>query len=292
MKIIKILSIFAFTSILIACEDDDATLTQGIQGQVERGAVLRTLASNTVYNFFDTTTEFTATIQAQDIQDGGLMESVDVFVRFDDRTPDNQIGGDRDEVLVENIPASSFTIDEFGLPRTDLSLVFADALSLFNLTIDDVIGGDRFVVRLALNLTDGRVFTEGDVNNSVRSGSFFRSPFVYFVDVACIPVIPFAGEYTVDMQDSFGDGWNGATLTINLDGDETVIFVSEEEEDKDSFTFTVPEGAQSLVFTYSGGSFDEEVTFQIIFNGNVIAADVGPSPSDGPVTLNICPDNI
>lgn len=292
MKKLKYIPIFFFAAILFSCEDDDATLTQDLQNVVERGAVLRTLETvSSTYNAFDTASEFEVVIQAQDAQDGRLMASVDVFLRFDDRTPDNGSGNenDRAEQLVRSIPASEFTIDQFNLPRTTINLPLSQALSTFGMTNDDFTGGDRFIVRLALNLTDGRVFTEGDANASVGSGSFFRSPFVYFVDIACIPLGPVPGTYVFDMVDSYGDGWNGGFLTVTIDGVSTDISVPEPSSSTATETFVVPEGTTEFTIVYTGGDFDDENSFTITRNGTVVAS--ASNPPDGEVILSICPDS-
>lgn len=292
MKNLKYIFIFTFAALIWSCEDDDATVTQEVQGVVERGAVLRTLdAVSTTYNAFDVTSLFEIVIQAQDEQDGRLMQSVDVFIRFDDRTPDNGSGdeNDRAEQLVTSIAASEFTIDEFNLPRTTISVPLSDALSAFGMTTANFTGGDRFIVRLALNLTDGRVFTEGDANASVGSGSFFRSPFVYFVDIACIPLGPVPGTYVFDMVDSYGDGWNGGFLTVTIDGVSQDISVPEAiGNSQASETFTVPEGTTEFTIVYTGGQYDDENSFTITRNGVVVAE--ASNPPDGLVILSICPD--
>lgn len=292
MKKLSFLLIFIFTAFFISCEDDDASLTQELQGNIERGAVLRTLdAVSTTYNAFDLSSLFEVVIQAQDGQNGALMSSVDVFIRFDDRTPENGSGdeNDRAEQLVTNIPASEFTIDEFNLPRTRISIALSDALSTMGMSSTDFTGNDRFVFRLALNLTDGRVFTEGDANASVASGSFFRSPFVYSVDIACIPLGPVPGTYVFDMVDSYGDGWNGGFLTVTIDGVSTDISVPEAQGSSSATeTFVVPQGATEFTIVYTGGSFDDENSFTITRNGTVVAS--ASNPPDGPVILSICPN--
>lgn len=273
--------------IVVSCEDDDATITQVVQNEVERGAVLRTynLISST-FNAFDPTSTFDVIIQEQDIEDGGLMESVDVFLSF--QKP-GASGFDTvvSERLLENIPASAFTIDEFGLPRTRITFTLQEATSFLGLGAGDFTGGDRVVVRLALNLIDGRVISFQDAAGNVLSSSFFRSPYRYFVDIACIPLGPVPGDYIFEMVDSFGDGWNGGFLTVTVNGVSQDISVPEPSGSTASVTITVPQGATEFTIVYTGGDFDDENSFEIILNGVVVAS--ASNPPDGEVILSICP---
>ncbi|MDT8414849.1 MAG: hypothetical protein RQ735_05680 [Flavobacteriaceae bacterium] len=287
MKNIKLIVLMLLSLIVVSCEDDDATITQVVQNEVERGAVLRTLdLISSTFNAFDPTSTFDVIIQEQDIEDGGLMESVDVFLSF--QKP-GASGFDTvvSERLLENIPASAFTIDEFGLPQTRITLTLQEATSFLGLETGDFTGGDRVVVRLALNLTDGRIISFQDAAGNVLSSSFFQSPYRYFVDIACIPLGPVPGDYIFEMVDSYGDGWNGGFLTVTVDGVSQDISVPEPNSSTASVTITVPEGTTEFTVVYTGGSFDDENSFEIILNGVVVAS--ASNPPDGEVILSICP---
>ncbi len=58
-------------------------------------------------------------------------------------------------------------------------------------------------MRLELVLTDGRSFSSSSTSGSLQ-GSYFSSPFSWGVPILCQPV---DGDYVIDMQDSYGDGW-------------------------------------------------------------------------------------
>ena len=101
---------------------------------------------------------------------------------------------------------------------------------------------------------------------------------------------PPAGNYTLNGQDSWGDGWNGATVTITIDGEVAEVFGFTSGTDA-STSFTL-DGTQSLGLSFSGGAWDSEVTYQLEYedpNGNAqTALSDGTSPADGPKDLNIC----
>ena len=81
------------------------------------------------------------------------------------------------------------------------------AMSAIGVTSDQRYGGDIFLMRLVLNTTDGRTFTSDNVGPKIQGSSAFVSPFRYNGRVVCAPL---TGTCTSDMQDSYGDGWNGA----------------------------------------------------------------------------------
>lgn len=288
MKKFKIYIIATLVLALGACSSDDATIGQDVLNTVERGAVLRTInLESGTYNAFDPTSEFSLVFQEQDIEDGGLMESVDVFVSFQRSTGESftPVGS---ELLLKTIEASEFTIDEFKLPRTSLKITLSQITTALSLTSSDFTGGDRFVIRLALNLTDGRTITFTDVASNVASSSFFRSPYRYFANVACIPLAPVPGLYRFELVDDYGDGWDGAFMTVTIDGVPTVITATGSGT---TFEFTIAPGTTSFDIVYTPGSFEGEHIFTILLDGNVVARAglPGPPPTPGQVVLSICP---
>lgn len=93
--------------------------------------------------------------------------------------------------------------------------------------------------------------------------------------------------YTLQLFDSFGDGWNGSSLSVTINGQTTNYTF----DFGNSATFTINTFANSIMtFVYSPGFFENEVTYNIIDpDGNVIFSD-GPFPQVGEVlTLFACP---
>ena len=90
---------------------------------------------------------------------------------------------------------------------------------------------------------------------------------------------------TISMQDSFGDGWNGAFLSVFYNGvlQNTYTAVGFGS----TFTFTVPQGV-AVSFSYTPGSWESEVSYTISVNGTV-AYGAGPFPPTGLVYSYTCP---
>lgn len=89
-----------------------------------------------------------------------------------------------------------------------------------------------------------------------------------------------ACEYTLQLFDSFGDGWNGSTLTVNVDGVSNIYTLTFAEPDFAEFTITVTEG-DTIRLSYLPGFFENEVSYFLFdADGNTIFTD-GPNPEVG-----------
>ena len=275
-----------------ACSEGDKVIDEVFDNET-RGAVLRTveiLENEVAINASDGSLQgggFGVVLEEQDQEGGDLLAFVEVFASF----ADNNDGGDdnRDEVKVDEIDASEFSVGEFGYPRTEYSITAEELLSVLNISSTEIFGGDQFRVRFELVLTDGRRYSFAD-NTGTLTGSFFSSPFQYNANVVCAPSAPTAGDWVFELNDSYGDGWNGASLTVTIDGEETTV----ELLDGSSATeiVTVPAGSEVISIIYNSGDWDSEVTFEITSaNGNVVSSE-GPNPPVGVELLDYCPNNL
>ncbi len=268
---------------IVSCSDPDNAIYD-VFDEVSTGGTLRTLERiSSDFNIFDLNSKWHIVVEEQDAQKGGLLSKVDVYVSFLDRTPgnDNSTG----EVLVGTFDRSVFETGANGLPVTDIQTTFGESLAALGLEDGDYNGGDIFNFRLELVLTDGRTFSSDDVGDGIQ-GAYYASPFSYNAGIQCVPDVPFAGPYKIDMQDSYGDGWNGASISVVIDGVETKVTL--DDGDSGSQTVNVPEGTQTLEFLFNSGDWDSEVTFQIYTPSGNLGIDTGPNPVVGVFGLNLC----
>lgn len=85
-------------------------------------------------------------------------------------------------------------------------------------------------------------------------------------------------NWTLDMQDAFGDGWNGASVTFTFEG--TVLGTYTISGASGSETIAVPDGGDVTV-SFASGDWDSEVTYQVKDpTGTVVFSD-GPNPLIG-----------
>src|SRR5690606_8330616 len=168
--------LLGMVAISLSCDKNPDHAVYDLVDDPEFGAVLRTLdIENDLLNSSDPNSAFVVLIEEQDEQDGGLMESVDVYVSINDRTPENGTTPPT-ESLVKTIPASDFTTGPLGLPRATISATFGEAIAAMGISASEYLAGDVLVFELRLNLTDGRVFGAKS-SSSVLSGLYFASPY-------------------------------------------------------------------------------------------------------------------
>lgn len=279
-KIFSLLTTCALLFTIVSCEDEDKDRLEG--ALITGGAILRTLASDTppINSAFPNTSNMSAKVEFDDFLDDDTLESVDVFLEFVDATPVNNELLTFPEVQIGNIPASAFTTEDGSLVTT-VSTNIGEALATLGVDQSVLYGGDVFLLRLALKTTDGNTYTSTNVGTKIQTSSAFSSPFRYSATVACPPPATLAGDWTIDLQDAYGDGWNGASITVSAAGVATDYSITASEG---SYTVTAPAG-ELFTFTFNGGDWDEEITYQITDPNGKVQANHGPTPTVGPIKL-------
>jgi hypothetical protein len=91
--------------------------------------------------------------------------------------------------------------------------------------------------------------------------------------------------YVIDLQDSFGDGWNGGSLDVSVNGTFFANYTLATGSVGQS-TFNV-NNLDVVTFTYNSGTFDGEVTYQISTGGVQLFGD-GPNPVVGLAFTHQC----
>ena len=208
---------------------------------------------------------------------------------FADTTPvDNQVIT-LDEAFIENIPGSAFVVGDSGYPEHTYSIGAEEMLNVLGLEANQIDGGDLFILRYVLNLTDGRSFSATDTGVNVATTSH-NAPFRYSSVVVCFRV-PEPGDWVLDMQDLYGDGWNGGFITVSIDGNETTYSAAGFGT---TVNINVPAGTSRFLFTYTSGDWEGENLYTLTDpNGVVVLSDgVGDgSQTNGPATgeqFNTC----
>jgi hypothetical protein len=293
-KINKILLMTALTSSLFfSCTEADNVIDQ-ITDDTTRGAILRTI--KVVSNELPIGTAgaaFAVDLEIQDSKNGDLVETVEVYVGFKDKTI--EAGGanfSKSEVAIGSIPRSAFEKGPI-LPRTSYSVGLAEMQTALSLSDSNINGGDQFTVRFELVLTDGRRFSRDD-NSATMTGSFFRSPFLYTATVVCPATAPSSGDWKFSLTDAYGDGWNGASFEVSLNGS-TPISLSNVSAGTEEYTVNVPQGTQSISIVFRSGSYDGEIAFTVTAaNGNVLLSQnayAATRPVAGLELINYCIKN-
>lgn len=289
---ISLLIIFSFNS----CENNDNIIETVLD--VETGAVLRTIEIvNNTLNSSDPSSSWSVIIEEQDEQDGDLLKSVAVYVSIRDLTPGNGTTVAND-MFIKTIDASAFSTGPVGLPRATISASFGEAVSAMGLTAGQYAPGDIFVFELRLELTDGRIFGASSAAGII-TGGFFSSPFKYNALVVCSPE---PGDYKLQMVDTYGDGWQGSIIRVNIDGANNDFSIPDywaaDPATRGSVgdsqwiflevTVNIPVGTELATWEYISGSFPSEVEFEIFAPDGTSFGYFGPSEAPGLLPVLLC----
>jgi len=102
-------------------------------------------------------------------------------------------------------------------------------------------------------------------------------------------------DYTLEANDSFGDGWNGAIMDVLVDGVVVLDDVSLDDDPNNNqsqglLTFAVTIGADVTTMFVDGGGFPEEVSYRILDSEGIEvgAGDVTTDIMTGTITA-ACP---
>ena len=83
------------------------------------------------------------------------------------------------------------------------------------------------------------------------------------------------------LHDSYGDGWNGAKLTVSFDdGTASQVLTIASGNNSATYTLEIHNGTH-VTLTWSKGSYDQECSFLVSYEGDAIIFQQGASPAAG-----------
>ena len=141
-------------------------------------------------------------------------------------------------------------------------------------------GGGSFASEISYEIldNDGNLAATGNSAANVVSGQ-------------CIAVCPVIScSYTLNLLDSWGDGWNGNSIDVLVDGVEALDNVTLADGAQGTETFAVSEGADVTTVWNGGGSWANEITYEILDTDGAVVGS-GNSTTDiisGTITA-VCP---
>ena len=83
-------------------------------------------------------------------------------------------------------------------------------------------------------------------------------------------------DHTFNMFDSYGDGWNGNSVSILIDGEVIIADLTFDDGYSESVTFEATQG-DLIELVWSSGSWEEEVSFEILdgSNNTIVSGEYG-----------------
>ncbi len=207
-KIYKLLIICIGSLLISNCSTEDKTIDE-VRDNTTKGAVLKTIKENSTFNFFDTSSSWSITVEEQDALKGGLFSQIKLYGKHTTN------GVTTAEKLIKTIAASTFSPGPYGYPRGKISATLSEVLTILNIAPGGYTTSDKFTMRAELELTDGRKFTAGNSGGTITGGSFFSSPFIYSAQFFCPfnDVSNFNGDYKV-VTDAWADYTPGSIVPV------------------------------------------------------------------------------
>lgn len=157
------------------------------------------------------------------------------------------------------------------------------------LLTDDVVDGVKTLIVTLVSASNA----EGELAIGRGGTDLLTTSVVNIADIDC-PLDPdnIVGDWELALVDKFGDGWNGASLTFEIDGVGTDYTI--EDGATANFTITVPAGTTTLMLIFNSGNWDGEVEWTLIApNGETASEWLGCDaqtcpPTPGEARLDTC----
>jgi hypothetical protein len=107
---------------------------------------------------------------------------------------------------------------------------------------------------------------------------------LFFLFTATTIQAQFTCNYTLQLIDSFGDGWNGSNLAVTINGITTNYTLDNVTDDGlfNQFLISVTDG-DDVSLNYSPGTFEGEVSYFLFDSENLLVFSDGPNPQTGDV---------
>ena len=288
----------ALALVLGACESEEKVVDFVFDNTVN-GAFLRiTDFTGTSINKGDTSSSASVTIEYGG-QPDELLQNIEFSISY------SGVAGSKGPVTLSTVTPDQMGTGQFGNLNTSYSYNLGEALSKLGLTQAEITGGDRFQLGFTANLTDGRSYGPGDANGNIGAvGGWYSSPYALTSSVVCI-LPPTPGTWTIEMSDSYGDGWQTTTgnggpglQVIKADGTvfaevglctpyETAPFDCVADYESGTATIEIPAGI-GLVDWYFPGDYWGEISFKITSPSGNVVGEYGTGTAAGNLALNLC----
>jgi hypothetical protein len=128
---------------------------------------------------------------------------------------------------------------------------------------------------------------EGDETLTIEVGDQRTTNSVFSPMTVDITIVDYVFcVFTLECNDSYGDGWNGASIAVTSEGVTTSYST---DGSSTTFDIAVTDGAD-YSFEFFSGDWDSEITYTLTTPDGTVFSD-GPSPAVGVITsgTNDCP---
>lgn len=260
---------------IVSCEDDEKNKFNIISGA--EGAFVRFAEP------FPSVVDVSSLDQIADVSITAIIESPDNnVVRYS-----LSVGATISGVNMDPMPLGN----EITTFPTSVTITMADIASALGLATTDIGFGDTFDFVGTAENKAGTVYTSerqrfdqetkevtgGNNSTDLLDEDGYRNAFEFGFAIPCpAEAGDFVGDWTFEMIDLYGDGWDNAFVTVSIDGAATNYTV--EAGSGQNHVVNVPTGTQRLVISYTPGSFEEEHVYSVTKPDGTVIGPLGPNP--------------
>lgn len=312
-----ILSLISIGLMFQSCEDEELITLPVWESAVHGYAVINGNAID--FKRGDESVEIDFDLKWKSIDDKNKVTKIDLYVLFnetytdiDGNSKNAKHGGDSGKLVKSfsgaEVPSNNEIIT-FSINQSELYTAYSSAtydygfgdgsVSVFNNTLkpsrnsttNKFIPGDSFTIKWIFTTEDERVFDSWSPSVCTE---FPEANCQIDWTVSCAEEVSvIGGDWTIYMKDDYGDGWQGGTIQVIVDGEVFVehglesYYDNEVDDSERTEIVTIPSTAKSLYFNWIDDDYNAECIFSIKNpNGNTLASVTGPS--GGVIKLDLC----
>ncbi|WP_143751844.1 hypothetical protein [Maribacter sp. 4U21] len=256
----SILGFLVMAILFASCEDEDKNPLNLLELNNSKSPFVRIIVDEPI-------------VAAGEIASSSLVAKVDAL---EDNVASWQLAVSRESGGVASDTIVLTTLTDFP---SQISIPYTEIADALGISTDEISGGDFIRFLGTATGTDGTVVTFDNFSPNVTGQPEQRQAFNFIVLVKCSPITDatLTGTWVIDMTDLFGDGWDGAFVTFEIDGVTTdYTFTAGSAA---NFEVDVPAGTSNLVISYTSGAFEEEHIYTIETPDGDVRGPFGPNPA-------------
>jgi len=210
--------------------------------------------------------------------------------------------------VLDSSTENTGAITPSGSTSEDVFIVDSDSavLSVYSGTFTAGVYDVVYAINGSLNVYGGTYITNGsaaglcEVNNSstvlIYGGSFDIDPSDYvadgyeatynestgYYDVAEASGSEYVGKIVIEMTDTYGDGWNGANISVYKNGE--LIAEATVDVGYDNVLELDYDSEAEYEFFWTSGSYDNECSYTIFIDGVEYTEELLPNPYEPDIT--------
>lgn len=167
---------------------------------------------------------------------------------------------------------NAYTVTSF--PAT-IKIPITEIATAMGISVSAILPADVIEFSSVSTGLNGKELRYSDLTGDLSGQAEQHQAYDFSIAISCAPVSSPAGTWKVEMKDVYGDGWDGAYLTAEVNGISTNYTVTPNQATAATHLITVPTGG-TLTWSYTTGNYEEEHVFTITApNGTVYGPYIG-----------------